>query len=36
MEQLDITEHTPKAWSAYRAKFGFVPDPMILRAGGFF
>jgi hypothetical protein len=36
MEQLDITEHTPKAWSAYRAKFGFVPDPMILRAGEIF
>jgi hypothetical protein len=36
MEQLDITEHTAKAWSAYRAKFGFVPDPMILRAGEIF
>lgn len=36
MEQLDVTEHTVKAWGAYRAKFGFVPDPMILRAGEVF
>jgi hypothetical protein len=36
MEQLDITQRSVEAWSAYRVKFGFVPDPMILRAGEIF
>jgi hypothetical protein len=36
MEQLDIVQHSIEGWNAYRKKFGFVPDPMILRAGEIF
>jgi hypothetical protein len=36
MEQLTIPSHTPEAWRRYRDAFGFVPDPMILRAGELF
>lgn len=33
MEPLRIEKHAPSAWVAYKDRFGFVPDPMILRAG---
>jgi hypothetical protein len=36
MEELSINEHTVEVWGAYRRKIGFVPDPMILRAGEIF
>jgi hypothetical protein len=36
MEQLTIPSHTPEAWRLYGDTFGFVPDPMILRAGEIF
>jgi len=36
MEQLSIQSHTPEGWRLYADTFGFVPDPMILRAGEIF
>jgi hypothetical protein len=36
VEQLAIQSHTPEAWRLYGDAFGFVPDPMILRAGEIF
>jgi hypothetical protein len=36
METMEIDRHTKAAWAVYGARFGFVPDPMILRAGEIF
>lgn len=36
METLHIKQHSLAGWSEYRKEFGFVPDPMILRAGEIF
>jgi hypothetical protein len=36
MQTMEINQHTKAAWVAYGARFGFVPDPMILRAGEIF
>jgi hypothetical protein len=36
MDEMRITEHSMKAWQKYDQAFGFVPDPMILRAGEIF
>jgi hypothetical protein len=33
---LQIKDHSYEGWSAYRNEIGFVPDPMILRAGEVF
>jgi len=33
MEDVHIADNTELAWSQYAARFDFVPDPMILRAG---
>jgi hypothetical protein len=35
MDKLEIRAHTMKDWNAY-THFGFVPDPMIIRAGEIF
>jgi hypothetical protein len=36
MQALRIDDHSLAGWSSYAQKFGFVPDPMILRAGEIF
>jgi hypothetical protein len=36
METLRITTHSIEGWAPYTAKFGFVPDPMMLRTGEIF
>ncbi|HLZ85119.1 MAG TPA: hypothetical protein VKQ54_16255 [Caulobacteraceae bacterium] len=36
METMEINQHTKAEWARYGARFGFVPDPMILRAGEIF
>ncbi len=35
MDKLEIRAHTMQDWNAY-TRFGFVPDPMIIRAGEIF
>ena len=36
MQALRIEDHSLAGWSSYAQKFGFVPDPMILRTGEVF
>jgi hypothetical protein len=36
MDTLVIEKHSPAGWQEYADTFGFVPDPMILRAGEVF
>src|SRR4051812_21383392 len=36
MQALSIDDHSMAGWSGYAQKFGFVPDPMILRTGEIF
>jgi hypothetical protein len=36
MDKLEIRAHTMNDWNAYKTRFGFVPDPMIIRAGEIF
>jgi hypothetical protein len=36
MRELNIREHTMASWVHYKDAVGFVPDPMILRAGEIF
>lgn len=36
MDRLAITENSLGGWIEYRQKIGFVPDPMVLRAGEIF
>ena len=36
MADLTINEHSPLGWAPLRDEFGFVPDPMIMRAAEIF
>jgi hypothetical protein len=36
VERIRILDHTMDSWNAYTDRFGFVPDPMIIRAGEIF
>jgi hypothetical protein len=36
MDTLEINDHSLKSWTTYADQIGFVPDPMILRAGEIF
>ena len=36
MRTLQINEHTLVSWASFADQVGFVPDPMILRAGEVF